>query len=50
MKPRECFCFHEQDLAKEADTTVTGGQTVMNPWMTIGGVATSVCTPDEIVM
>lgn len=39
-----------QDLAKEADTTVTGGQTVMNPWMTIGGVATSVCTPDEIVM
>ena len=27
----------------EAGTTVTGGQTVMNPWCTIGGVATTIC-------
>lgn len=39
-----------KDLAKEAETTVTGGQTVINPWMTIGGVASAVCTPDEIIM
>lgn len=29
--------------AREAETEVTGGQTVMNPWPIIGGVATSVC-------
>ena len=39
-----------RDLAKEADVTVNGGQTVVNPWMIIGGVATSVCTKDEIIM
>lgn len=31
------------DLAKEAGTTVTGGQTTMNQWPLIGGVATSIC-------
>lgn len=29
---------------------VQGGQTVVNPWLIIGGVATSVCKPDEIIM
>ena len=32
-----------KDCALEAGTTVTGGQTVMNPWCTIGGVATTIC-------
>lgn len=39
-----------RDAAAEANTTVTGGQTVMNPWCTIGGVATSVCQPGEFVV
>lgn len=30
------------DLAREANTNVTGGQTVMNPWPLVGGVAMSV--------
>jgi selenide, water dikinase len=30
------------DLAREAHTNVTGGQTVMNPWPLVGGVAMSV--------
>ena len=30
------------DLAHEANTNVTGGQTVMNPWPVVGGVAMSV--------
>jgi selenide,water dikinase len=38
------------DLAEEAGTCVTGGQTVVNPWMTFGGVATSVCSRDEFIM
>jgi len=38
------------DVAKEAETEVTGGQTVMNPWPIIGGAATSVCTDDEFIM
>uniref|UniRef100_A0A7S4IDY6 Selenide, water dikinase n=1 Tax=Vannella robusta TaxID=1487602 RepID=A0A7S4IDY6_9EUKA len=37
------------DLAKEAETEITGGQTVMNPWPIIGGVATSVCTEEEFI-
>ena len=39
-----------RDLAKEAGVAINGGQTVVNPWMIIGGVATSVCTKDEIIM
>jgi selenide,water dikinase len=31
------------DHAKLAGTNVSGGQTVMNPWPLIGGVATAVC-------
>lgn len=30
------------DLARLAQTNVTGGQTVMNPWPIVGGVAMSV--------
>jgi selenide,water dikinase len=30
------------DLARKAETNVTGGQTVMNPWPIVGGVAMSV--------
>jgi selenide,water dikinase len=38
------------DLAKEANTMVTGGQTVLNPWPIIGGVATSVKKSSEFIM
>ncbi len=34
----------------EAGTTVNGGQTVLNPWMTVGGVATSACQSNEFIM
>eukprot|EP01063_Lacrimia_lanifica_P016476 TRINITY_DN23013_c0_g1_i1.p1 TRINITY_DN23013_c0_g1~~TRINITY_DN23013_c0_g1_i1.p1 ORF type:complete len:322 (+),score=126.28 TRINITY_DN23013_c0_g1_i1:238-1203(+) len=37
------------DLAHEADTAVTGGQSVLNPWPIIGGVAMSVCHKDDFV-
>lgn len=39
-----------KDSAMEAGTTVTGGQTVVNPWCTIGGVATTVCQPNEYIV
>jgi len=39
-----------KDLAEEAGTCVSGGQTVVNPWLTIGGVATSVCSSNEFIM
>ncbi len=39
-----------KDCALEAGTNVTGGQTVMNPWCTIGGVASSVCQTSELIM
>lgn len=39
-----------RDLAKDAGVTINGGQTVVNPWMIIGGVATSVCSKDDIIM
>ncbi|XP_066284979.1 inactive selenide, water dikinase-like protein [Branchiostoma lanceolatum] len=38
-----------KDLAEEAGTMVQGGQTVLNPWVTIGGVATTVCPPNEFI-
>lgn len=37
-------------LAEKAGTEVTGGQTVMNPWPIIGGVAMSVVSEGEFVM
>ena len=39
-----------KDCALEAGCSVTGGQTVMNPWCTIGGVATTVCQPNEFII
>jgi selenide,water dikinase len=38
-----------KDCATEADTQVTGGQTVINPWLIVGGVATSVCSAREFI-
>ena len=29
---------------------MTGGQTVMNPWCTIGGVGTTICQPNEFII
>lgn len=37
------------DLALEAGTNVTGGQTVLNPWPVIGGVASSVRTSAQFI-
>ncbi|KAB5574739.1 hypothetical protein PHYPO_G00212500 [Pangasianodon hypophthalmus] len=39
-----------KDAAEEAGTSVTGGQTVVNPWIVLGGVATTVCQPNEFIM
>jgi len=39
-----------QDTAIEAGCLVTGGQTVINPWVTVGGVASSVCSQSDIIM
>lgn len=37
------------DKAKEAKTEVTGGHTVMNPWVMIGGAAMSVVKKKNVV-
>jgi len=39
-----------RDTAFEAGTQITGGQTVQNPWLTVGGVATSICQPTEYII
>ncbi|XP_041129760.1 selenide, water dikinase 1-like [Polyodon spathula] len=39
-----------RDAAEEGGTSVTGGQTVLNPWIIIGGVATVVCQASEFIM
>jgi selenide, water dikinase len=38
------------DLAREAGVEVTGGQTVLNPWPIIGGVAKSICMKKDIIL
>eukprot|EP00052_Salpingoeca_macrocollata_P016745 m.135221 g.135221 ORF g.135221 m.135221 type:complete len:309 (+) comp20157_c1_seq1:228-1154(+) len=38
------------DLCREAETTVNGGQTVLNPWMIVGGVATCVARPEDYIL
>jgi selenide,water dikinase len=38
-----------RDACDEAETVVTGGQTVLNPWPVIGGVATSIVAKGEFV-
>jgi len=40
------FC----DLAREAGTAINGGQTVLNPWFILGGVATSIASESEVIM
>ena len=37
------------DTAKEAGCFVTGGQSIMNPWPIIGGVANVVCDENEYI-
>ena len=39
-----------KDAAHEAGCQVTGGQTVLNPWVTIGGIATTICQPNEFIV
>lgn len=39
-----------KDAAHKANCRVTGGDTNMNPWMTIGGVASAVCLTSEFIM
>ncbi|EGD82593.1 selenide [Salpingoeca rosetta] len=38
-----------RDACHEADTSVNGGQTVLNPWMIVGGVASSVAAKGEFI-
>lgn len=38
-----------RDACEECDAPVTGGQTVMNPWPIIGGVATSIVAENEFI-
>ena len=45
---REMICGFD-DCAKEAGTKVTGGQSIMNPWPIIGGVANVVCQENEFI-
>ena len=42
--------FSCPDLCTEAGTSVNGGQTVINPWVIIGGVASAVCKKSEFIM
>ena len=44
------ICITIPDLCTEAGTSVNGGQSVLNPWYIIGGVASAVCTKDEFIM
>lgn len=37
------------DVAREAGTSVTGGQTVLNPWPITGGTATRSCTEEQMI-
>ena len=39
-----------KDSALEAGTTVTCGKSIMNPWCTIGGVASTICQPNEYIV
>jgi len=39
-----------RDTARKAGTHVTGGETVLNPWCMVGGVATAVCNQNEYII
>lgn len=38
------------DAAKSVGSSVRVGNVAVNPWCMIGGVATSICTADEIIL
>ncbi|GKZ00647.1 hypothetical protein MPSEU_001016900 [Mayamaea pseudoterrestris] len=38
-----------RDACNECDAPITGGQTVLNPWPIIGGVATSIVSENEFI-
>ncbi|KAL3319206.1 Selenide, water dikinase 1 [Cichlidogyrus casuarinus] len=56
MKPDERMVSNKlimegfRDCAAEAGTFIRGGQTVQNPWLLIGGVATSICDFSQFIM
>eukprot|EP00823_Brevimastigomonas_motovehiculus_P007408 TRINITY_DN6447_c0_g1_i1.p1 TRINITY_DN6447_c0_g1~~TRINITY_DN6447_c0_g1_i1.p1 ORF type:complete len:308 (+),score=52.36 TRINITY_DN6447_c0_g1_i1:260-1183(+) len=56
MQPKDCEIVTKEmirgfsDLCDEADTSVTGGQTIYNPWPIIGGVAQSICKKEDFIM
>ncbi|XP_065079352.1 inactive selenide, water dikinase-like protein [Ochlerotatus camptorhynchus] len=39
-----------KNSALEAGTSVTGGQSVVNPWSTIGGVAITICQQNDFIV
>jgi len=39
-----------KDCALEAGSSVSGGQTVVNPWCSIGGVASTICQPNQYIV
>ena len=39
-----------RDAAEAAGTSVTGGQTALNPWVIVGGVASVVCQRQEFIV
>ncbi|KER31667.1 hypothetical protein T265_02172 [Opisthorchis viverrini] len=45
-----CASSRCRDCAFEAGTFIRGGQTVLSPWLMVGGVATSVCSDVEFIM
>lgn len=47
---REIIKGFNELAEKEGGTEVTGGQTVLNPWPIIGGVAMSVVSKDEFIL
>jgi len=38
------------DQCKSAETQVSGGQSIVNPWPIIGGVAKSICKIEDVIM
>ena len=48
-----CLLLHalcNADLCQEAGSSCNGGQSVINPWVIVGGVATAVCGPKDFIM
>ena len=47
---RSFVLVHLIDLCSEAGSSCNGGQSVINPWFIIGGVASSVCKKTDFIM